>query len=320
MQRGPMGNALRDTVLRVWGGGPFSPESCILAILLASLVPSNSCPEAQAQSSPSAAGSSSLTGTVPVKILEGKIEHSGSLPPVDPKWKTGAQFDPRMLPAPGTESLSWWKVPEWLVGTWRTEGKIKRLSLKDVESSKSQGFDAIDINYPDIEVIGYQQDKEGSVWTCVPSPYVGRTVQTAHVNVSIIHHAKAMLVSESEVVIKFLATTFMVDRNTNRILSVTQRESLQTYKPIEKGKVLVQASMKFFDENGNARYESKVLSQVRKKGHFRETPYLPLPGSVPTLVDLRKSFDKYLHLQQLDHLIPERFPLPPVDGYKMIAL
>lgn len=253
-------------------------------------------------------------------ILEGKIEHSGSLPPVAPQWKPGTVFDPRLLPATGTGSLTWWKVPDWLVGTWRTEGKVKRLSLKDAEGSLQQGFGAIDINYPDLEIIGYQKDRSESIWTCVPVPYVGRTIQSNFVNLSIIHNVKAELVSENEVVIRFLATTLMVDRNSNKIRTVTQRESLQTYRPIEKGKVLVQASMKFYDDNGNARYESNVLSQAKRKGGFRETPYLPVPGSQPTLIDLRASFDKFLKQNHMDDLIPERPPLPPVDGYKMLAL
>lgn len=253
-------------------------------------------------------------------ILEGKIEHSGSLPPVAPQWKPGTVFDPRLLPATGTGSLTWWKVPEWLVGTWRTEGKVKRLSLKDAEGSVQQGFGAVDINYPDLEIIGYQKDRTESVWTCVPVPYVGRTIQSNFVNLSIIHNVKAEIVSENEVVIRFLATTLMVDRNTNKIRSVTQRESLQTYRPIDRAKVLVQASMKFYDDNGYARYESNVLSQTKRKGGYRETPYLPVPGSQPTLIDLRASFDKFLKQNKMDDLIPDRPPLPPVDGYKMLAL
>ncbi len=254
-------------------------------------------------------------------LLEGKIEHSDSLPPVDPQWKTGATFDSARLPVTGAASVLWWRVPEWLAGTWHNIGKIKRLSLKDIEhEEKSQGFNAIDIKYPDAEVIGYQRDKEGFVWTCVPAPYVGRTVQGDNINVSIIYSATPVDISDKQVVIRFLATTLTVDRTKGKIITVSQRESLQTYKQIENGHLLVQASMKFFDENGAARFESKVLSQSAKHDVYRETPYLPSPGDVPTLIDMRKSFDNFLRKQQLEQLIPERIPLQPVPGYKMISI
>lgn len=252
--------------------------------------------------------------------LEGKIELPATMPPMNPKWKTGSRFDFKMLPNAGSESLTWWKVPHWLQGTWRTEGKIKRLHLTDKKTSDKQGYGDVEIRYPDLEVIGYQQDREGYVWTCVPSPYVGRSVQAGRANLSIVHSAVPVVLADNEVVIRFVASTLIVDMATGKLISVTQRESLQTYRPIETGKVLVQAEMKFYDENGLPRYESKVLSQARRKGHFHETPYLPISGPVPTLIDLRGSFDNFLRTKHWEQLIPERYPLPPVHGYKMISL
>lgn len=255
------------------------------------------------------------------QVLTGRIEHSASLPAVDPEWKVGKKFDPEKLPLTGSQSAFWWRVPDWLAGTWRTYGKVKRLSFKDLEHTElAQGFDALDIKYPDSEVIGFQQDSYGSVWTCVPTPYVGRTEQGDKINISIIYSATPVDLADDQVVVKFLATTLSLDKAKGRIVSVTQRESLQTYRPIENGKVLVQASMKFFNEDGIARYESTVLSQSRQHEPFRESPYLPVSGEVPTLIDMRKSFDNFLHTRQMDALIPDRAPLPVPKHYKMITL
>ncbi len=254
-------------------------------------------------------------------VLEGKIEHSDSLPPVSSQFKTGSKFDAGKLPSTGSQSAFWWQVPAWLSGTWRNAGKVKRLSLKDYQHAEaSSGFSTVDVKYPDSEVIGYQEDSRGGIWTCVPTPYVGRTEQAEHINISIIHAASPVSITEQEVVLKFLATTLIVDKSTGRIANVTQREALQTYKPIDANHVFIQASMKFFDEEGAARYESKVISQCKLQEAYKETPYLPVPNSTPTLIDLRKSFDLYLHLKNLDALIPQHIPLPPVQGYKMITL
>lgn len=253
-------------------------------------------------------------------VLSGKIEHSLKLPPVS-TWKKGSRFDASKLPAPATESLIWWQVPNWLIGSWKNAGKLKRIHFKDLANPDSrEGFDSFQVNYPDSEVIGYQSDSQGGIWTCVPAPYIGRTEQNGRVNISIIHAASPLDVSPKQVVIKFLATTIMVDKQSSKIISVSQRESLQTYRPISSGKVLVLASMQYYDENGSARFESKVLGQSRLEEPFRETPYLPLPAKSPTLLDLRMSFDKFLRSKQLEYLIPYRIPLPPVRGYKMIVL
>lgn len=254
-------------------------------------------------------------------LLEGKIEHSASLPPVDPHWKVGRKLDENKLPSPGSHStIIWWRIPDWLAGTWRTTGKVKRLSLINLErSEQTSGFDAIDVKYPDAEVIGYQRDRQGYIWTCVPAPYVGRSVQKDGINISVVHSALPLELSDNQVVIRFLATTMTVDRQKGRIISVTQRESLQTYKPIETGKLLVQASMRYFDAEGNPRYESKVLSQSSRHELYKETSYLPASGLVPTLIDLRKSFDNFLRSKNMDALIPERTPLPPVRGFRLIA-
>lgn len=254
------------------------------------------------------------------EVLEGKIEHAGSLPPVS-GFKAGAKFDASKLPAPGEQSLIWWRVPHWLVGTWKNAGKIKRIAFKDLTNPEAkEEFNSVDVNYPDSEVIGYQKDRLGSIWTCVPLPYVGRSEQKRQLNISIVHSAHALEVSEKEVVIRFLATTLVVDKAKKRIVSVIQRESLQTYRPIDPGRVLVQASMQFYDAEGNARYETKVLGQTHLEESFHETPYLHVPAKQPTLIDLRMSFDKFLKDRNMDELRPLREPLMPVPGYKMIVL
>lgn len=254
-------------------------------------------------------------------ILEGKIEHADALPPVSSQWKTGSKFDVQSLPVTGSQSAVWWQVPAWLSGTWRNVGQVKRLSLKDYQHAEANaGFSTVDVKYPDSEVIGYQEDRHGSIWTCVPTPYVGRTEQAQHMNVSIIHMSTPISITDQEVILKFLATTLMIDKSTGKIENVTQREALQTYRPIDANHIFVQASMKFFDENGSPRYESKVISQCKLQNGYKETPYLPVPGSEPTLIDLRKSFDQYLRFKMLDALIPQRLPLLAVPGYKMITL
>ncbi len=251
-------------------------------------------------------------------ILEGTVQHSNALPPVDPRLKPGSKFDLRRLPINDPLSLLWWRVPEWLAGTWRNSGKVKRLSFVDLENpDKKEGFNMLDIHYPDSEVIGYQEDRGKAIWTCVLTPYMGRTKQGENTNVSVIHSAVPLETSQHQVVLKFLATTVVIGRN-KRIISVSQRESIQTYRPVDANKVIVLSSMKFFDDEGQAKYESDLLSHCHRQLPYHELQYLPAPQPL-TLIDLRQSFDKFLHSQQMDGLIPQRTPQEPPLGYNIIA-
>ena len=251
-------------------------------------------------------------------VLEGTVQHSNALPPVDPRLKPGARFDLKRMPINDPLSLLWWRVPEWLAGTWHNSGKVKRLSFVDLQNpEKKEGFNLLDIHYPDSEIIGYQEDRGRAVWTCVMTPYMGRTKQGENTNVSVIHAAVPMETSQHQVILKFLATTVVIGKN-KRIVSVSQRESIQTYRPVDGNKVIVLSSMKFFDDEGIAKYESDLLSHCQRQLPFREVEYLPAPQPL-TLIDLRRSFDKYLRSQQMDALIPQRHQTEPPIGYNIIV-
>lgn len=252
-------------------------------------------------------------------ILEGKIEHANTLPPVNPKLRPGAKFDLRKMPIDAPLSLLWWRVPDWLSGTWKNEGKVRRLNFIDLEHpEKREGFDMVDVAYPDNEVIGYQEDRYHNVWTAVLTPYMGRTRQGANTNLSVVHSAIPLEISEKQIVLKFLATTAVVSKANKRIVSVSQRESIQTYRPIEGNLVIVLASMKFFDENGKAKFSSEILSHTQKQLPFQEVPFLPAPDSF-AVVDLRQSLDKFLRSHGLDHFRPARNYLAPPAGYKVLV-
>lgn len=251
-------------------------------------------------------------------VLEGTVQHSNHLPAVDPKLKPGAKFDLKRLPINQPLVLLWWRVPEWLAGTWHNVGQVKRLSFTDLEHpEKKEGFNLIDIQYPDSEVIGYQEDRGHAVWTCVMTPYMGRTKQGENTNISVIHSAVPIENSHKQVILKFLATTVVIGKN-KRILSVSQRESIQTYRPVDANKIIVLSSMKFFDDAGFAKYESELLSHCQRQLPYHELQYLPSPEPL-TLIDLRHSFDKFLRSQQMEALIPQRHPHEPPIGYNIIV-
>ena len=175
----------------------------------------------------------------------------------------------------------------------------------------------MEISYPDHEVIGYQEDRSGAIWTCVMTPYMGRTRQVETTNISVVHSAIPLEISEKQIILKFVATTAIVGRN-KRIVSVSQRESIQTYRPASPNRVIVLASMKYFDDTGLAKYESETLSHCERHLPFHEQSFIPAAEPF-SLVDLRQSLDKFLRSQQLDALIPQRGYLEPPIGFRILV-
>lgn len=236
--------------------------------------------------------------------LEGHIEHSQTLPPVEPEFEVGKKFDERKFRShQQASSTLWWRVPDWLVGAWQNVGRTRQIKLTDLRTQQDYGGDSKPIIY---EVIGLQKDRKGDVWTTVPTPYFTRDRIGRVMNVHRITLAEPLQNSKEQVMLRLIATTYSVDVHSNKILSVSQRESLQTYRPVENGKIIVLSSMKFYDEHGNPKYASDLLTHSRRQSGFSELQYWTAPGTGLSIIDLRKSFADYLHKENMDDLIPLR--------------
>lgn len=240
--------------------------------------------------------------------LKGNIEHSQSLPAVEPDGlDVGKKFDERKFRSHHhAGSTLWWRVPDWLVGVWQNVGRTRQISLKNLQTEQDFGAENKPISYPDEEIIGFQKDRKGDVWTTVPTPYFTRT-RIGHVkNLHRVMLVEALQTNKQQVVLRLVATTYSVDSHSDKILSISQRESLQTYRPVEDGKIIVLSSIKFFDDKGKAKYASNLLTHSRRHAGFTELQYWSGPGTGLSIIDLRKSFDEYLHQEKLDELIPIR--------------
>jgi hypothetical protein len=240
--------------------------------------------------------------------LSGRIEHSLFLPPVNPNLKPGRHFDENSLkPITSADSKFWWHVPDWLVGTWRNIGTVHEVSFRNLQASEEyQAGTSHPIAYQELEVIGLQSDRNGGVWTCVPTPYMSKDRIGTTLNVNLIDYVEPMSVKDDEVVLRLVATTLMVDLQTERIISVTQRESMQTYRPVQGGKILILASQRFFDDNGQPKYSRELLTHCHRMGHFVERNYWTGPSTGMAMIDLYESFVHYLRENKMEDLVPER--------------
>jgi hypothetical protein len=240
-------------------------------------------------------------------LLEGKIEHSLCLPPLNPELQPGRRYDERnMHPLKPALASNWWRVPPWLVGSWHNVGRVTQLSFSNLETKESYQTRVTGINYPEHEVIGLQKDRQGDVWTCVPTPYLSRDHVGQTMNVNLIDLADAVETNDNEVLLRLRATTLVIDSPSQIIKAVSQRESLQTYRPVSHGKILVLASMRFYDANGQPKFARELLTHCRRAADFQELEFWTSPGTALSIIDLRESFDTFLKEQNLAHLLPER--------------
>ena len=237
--------------------------------------------------------------------LEGQIEHSQTLPPVEPDLDVGKKFDERKFRSNHHASRTlWWRVPDWLVGGWQNVGRTRQIKLRDLRTNQDFAGDTKPIIYPNQEIIGLQKDRKGDIWTTVPTPYFTRDRMGRVMNIHRVTEVEALQSSKEQVLLRLVASTYSVDVHTNKILAIAQRESLQTYRPVDAGKIIVLSSMKFYDEHGNPKYASDLLTHSRRQNGFSELQYWTAPGTGLSIIDLRKSFEEYLHKEKLDDLIP----------------
>jgi hypothetical protein len=254
-------------------------------------------------------------------VLQGSIEHSDVLQPLD-TFKVGADFDSSLLPTNESCEGNWWRVPNWLAGKWHKNGKLKVLSFIDVQTKAPVPTKKrIHVNYPDNEVLGHQTDTSGQVWTFVPLPCVGRTYSGDQINVNIYHSFDLVDEKQDSITVRLFLVTLIVNKDSNKVISVCQRESLQTWTALDDDTVSILDSTKFFDRDGVPLAEKKILSQSQKCGDYCPVNYIdrsthrPLRHqafSIPADIrnsqnvplDLRNSLADFLRTKKLTSLIP----------------
>lgn len=256
-------------------------------------------------------------------LLQGTIEHSDRLDPLD-RYQVGATFDEEQLPANSSCEGNWWRVPSWLAGRWHKKSKLQVLSYTDLQTNQPIPTPkTVKVQYPEAEVLGHQTDRKGSVWTFVPLPCVGRTYSGPHMNVNIYHSFDLVEEKKNSMTVRLFLVTLMVSRETNKIVSICQRESLQTWTLQDDDHVEILDSVKFFDKDGVPLATKQLLSQSHRCNSYCPVNFLdkrthrpianPSLSSVPASIrdlsyvplDLRDSFADYLRNHDLTSLIPQ---------------
>jgi hypothetical protein len=182
------------------------------------------------------------------KLLEGGVQHSERLAPIESQLAPGQLFDPRNLPAQPSGVVRFFIIPSWLAGSWHKDSQTDFYRYNyltketDVttrtEPARSDG------------AWGTQIDASGNVWQYDATPFQTTVDTGSEYVVQLVRSMEPVESNDTHFVRRSLDTQIRVDRMTNRIKAVESGEQLTTYIPEEAGLIKRESSAKVFDQQG----------------------------------------------------------------------
>lgn len=227
--------------------------------------------------------------------LKGEIEHSSQLAPVGIQLRTGAQYTEGALGAEETDN-KWYQIPAWFAGVWKANSET-RTYLLDYQSMRTNYINQI---FPLglEEQWGCQQDAQDNVWDFSCTPYT-TVVDGGTVNyIQHVSQKEIVSVTPDKVVVMFRSLDLTVRKQDRTILQTEQVEALQTYTAKANDVCVCEASIKDFDEHGQAERLARKVSD-----RFRLSDFEPQDDCHGR--DLFKLFQVFLHETGRDDLIPK---------------
>jgi hypothetical protein len=226
------------------------------------------------------------------RMLEGKIEHSESLPPAEASLRPGSRFEEGAAIANSAFTRNhWFRVPNWLAGSWHYD---ERTTLYEYDYSTRQTNHK---RTKDVDIatrsFGQQMDPRGNIWQFDQTPYTvmseggdafAYTLRTEYVPVEL---EGSDPTNSSKFTVRILANQLRVDKVTNTIKDSLVVESIQTFSPEPNGTLRLEYSEKVFDFYGHPHMLRNGFVIERKVANF--TPVDLLQGQ-----DLKRLFQEFL--------------------------
>ena len=246
---------------------------------------------------PGTLGRSEQPGSKPGGILlKGQVEHTERLEPTVPTLSPGTDFREGSLPAV-RQASEWYRIPEWFAGTFEVEDStvVKSYDYRSGQTTflnqriPSQGQ----------ETRGFQRDALGKIWQYSTTSGTSKSEQAAHITYNIIHWYGPEEIHEGRVVMRVLATSVVVNKQSAKIVAVYRREDIKTYVPLKPGVLSVSYTSKSFTADGSPQdlqtgfAVHKLISRFKTIDRVGDT-------------DLAALFRDYLVASKMGDLVPDR--------------
>jgi hypothetical protein len=255
-----------------------------------------------------------VSSSKPSAPLQGGVSHFEQIEPLQPEFRAGATYDGRRASQSSAQDF-WYQIPPWSAGLWHAEvsrsvdqnddddndgskhhsrlGAFGNYMNKQSESSREETHVARhDENW------GFQRDRNGGIWQFAKTNYSTRTDGDSSYIISFVRSKSVLKDTSSEIQIRYVGTQMNIDTRTNRIISSSQVESVQTYTQVGADGRRNVALTKSFDENGKPTGSQKITTIQKRIKPFQIRNQLD--GR-----DMYKSFVSYLKRNDLNDLVPD---------------
>ncbi|MBX9689379.1 MAG: hypothetical protein K2X27_21900 [Candidatus Obscuribacterales bacterium] len=198
--------------------------------------------------------------------LQGGIEHSEKLAPVEREFRRGAKVDVSKAVNLNPEN-HWYQLPDWAVGNW-TSIQATRTYAKDLRSSREQLTPETRSTKMEFSW-GFQKDKTGQVWEFAKEPYTLKLDNSENMVLKRVIHRQFLQADNSKVTLKLLTENVVVNKSNNQVVRTLQVENIQTCVPSPNDCMTCNASYKIFDEQGKAIELGKETNTARRISTFK---------------------------------------------------
>jgi hypothetical protein len=226
--------------------------------------------------------------------LQGGVEHDVSLPSLPDTFQVGQKLDPVDFEKL-TPDNNWFPIPNWDAGNWHAETKTIEY-MEDLDTGEHSSEQIVVPEAQDT-LIGHQRDKSGQIWQFIEIPRWKKVGDPRGVAYLRAIREDVLQSDPSQIVLKILNNQMIVDRKGDKILASRQVQQIGTYVPVEDGLVKLEASLKDFDQNGNAKHLQRASTLMKRTAPYQE---------VDTLngLDLKQLFEEFMKRTGRQDLLP----------------
>lgn len=230
-------------------------------------------------------------------FLQGRVQHADRLPALSDDMKAGANYRPGTHAQSAKYASSWFKIPDWFAGTFKSEQSTIDY-VKDYASGKSSRPDKT-VASSAVELHGFQADIHGDIWHYYVKSGSSSSEQEGQITYNNIDWYGPEFVSNKKVVMRILATSILVDKVRGTVVDSFRREDIKTYEPAANGAIKVSYTSKSFDSRGLPRDLQNGTSIYRRIATFR-------PIDKDENENYRLKFLDYLQSEKMEDLRPAK--------------
>lgn len=202
----------------------------------------------------------------PAFKLEGGVQHSEKLAPVEKEFRRGAKIGKDFVERRDPKN-HWYQIPDWAAGTW-TSTLSTRTYARDLRSNRQ-------LELPESRSTnmrfswGFQRDKQGHVWEFAKEPYTLTLSSPEHKVIKRVLKRDFLQSDDKQVVLKLLTDNVIVNKNTDKVIKTVQVENIQVCQPSASECMTCNASYKIFDEDGTAVESGKEVNTSKRIEPFK---------------------------------------------------